>query len=359
MPVEQIVSMPIFNPDTGSPSRTFEFAGKQDDRQDATVIDYKGTSDNLRFVREKKIGFQAECYALANAHAGDPIRRVEYRLLERPTIKYRTPKIKWAVVRAGGKRALRVFEDESKARQLAAAQGVSVEERVDGHKDRNAYEACCVDWLCGPEFPHRVLHHTYELTTARLETTRHWLWNCCKRLLDCRNNMRWMPNERACFTYNRECPYMLLCEAVAEGSDVRWVKEQHYEKTDPHPELDGHKADLMIVTYSSLSCLALCEVRYFWQFIEHLRRAQDGDAEPLWVGSAMHRGMEVLGNGADMDVALAAVDEWADANPVLGEDAAWRQDQQIARARAMVRVAALKWPVVLPKKATSDPAAVA
>jgi hypothetical protein len=343
MAVEQIVSMPIINPDTGKPSRTFEFAGKTDKVEGDTVIDWKGTGDAPRFIRQHAIGFQAECYALACQAAGYPIWNVEYRLIERPTIKYRRPTFTWAVMKPGGKRALRVCDTEDEARKLATMRGANVEARVDGHKDRDVYERACLDWLCHPDFPHRVLDHTYMLSKGRLDTARHWLWNCGKRLLDCRSNMRWLPNEQACYTYNCECPYMPLCEAVAEGSDVRWVKETDYVVGECHPELNGYKGDKMVVTYSSLSCLSLCEVKYFWRHVECLRRATGEDAEPLWIGSAMHRGMEALGDGADMDAALAAVDEWAAHNPVLGEDAAWKQDQQIARARAMVRVAAMKW----------------
>lgn len=343
MSVEKIVAMPILNPDTGQPSRTFEYAGKVDEIKDATVIDYKGTANSLRFIVQKKIGFQGECYAIACAHGGHPISIVDYRLITRPTIKYRKPTFTWAVKREGAKRALRVFDVESEARTMAELQGAGIEKRVDGHEDRRAYEDACLDWLCDPEYPYRVVPHTYDLTMPRLETAQRWLWNSCKRLLECRATGRWMPNEQACFAHNRECSCLPLCEAVAEGSDVRWVKEQDYQACDPHPELNGHKGKLLIVTYSSLTCLALCEVKYFWKYHECLRRRTGEAAESLWIGSAMHRGMEVLGSGADMDVALTAVDEWAQANPVLGEDPFWIQEQQIARARAMVRAGSMKW----------------
>lgn len=345
MSVEQIVSMPIVNPDTGAASRSFEFAGKVDVIDDATVIDWKGISDAHRFVQEKKIGFQGECYAIACSHAGHPIQRIEYRLLTRPTIKYQVPKITWAVMAPGGKRATKggIFDSEEDAHKLAKLRGAAVEERCKGHRDRQAYEDACLDWLCNVDFTQRVLSHAYELTMPRLVVAQRWLWNNCKRLLDCRLYDRWMPNEQACYTYGRECPSMPLCEAVAEGSDVRWVKEQYFEKCEPHPELGDHKGKLDVVTYSSLSCLALCEVKYYWRYEECLRPIRDEDAEPLWVGSAFHRGLEVLGGGADMATALAAVDEWAAANPVLGEDAAWIQDQQVARARAMVRAGSLRW----------------
>ena len=82
---------------------------------------------------------------------------------------------------------------------------------------------------------------------------------------------------------------------------------------------------------------------YYWRHEMKLRRGVESDSEPLWVGSAMHRGVEAYADGG-LPAANTAIDDWANANPVLGEDANWRQDEQAARARAMVQVAAIKWP---------------
>ena len=58
----------------------------------------------------------------------------------------------------------------------------------------------------------------------------------------------------------------------------------------------------------------------------------------------MHRGLEAYATGG-IEAAYGTIDDWADANPILGEDAARIQDQQIGKARAMVMAAAQKWPM--------------
>ena len=61
----------------------------------------------------------------------------------------------------------------------------------------------------------------------------------------------------------------------------------------------------------------------------------------LWVGNAMHAGMEAFAKQG-IEAALSAIDEWAEQNPVLGDDVR-RQDEQIAKSRAMVRAASERW----------------
>ena len=49
--VEQVVAMPIVNPETGAASRTFEYAGKIDLSEDGVLVDYKGCADTYRYIR--------------------------------------------------------------------------------------------------------------------------------------------------------------------------------------------------------------------------------------------------------------------------------------------------------------------
>lgn len=340
--VEKIVSMPVTNPDTGRASRTFVYVGVVDKQEGGKVIDWKGTSSPDRFITRAKIGCQGECYALALQHQGCRITEIEYRLIQRPLLGYTEPTFTYAVMKAGRKSALKVCGDQDEAEKLAAMQGGSVEERVKGDKDRDAYEDRCLQQLL--EQPQRVVSHPHFLTESRLKLAREWLWQCCKRILECRQHDRWMPNEQACFAYERECPYAPLCEAIADNLDINGIIATEFERIDdPHPELNGYepKQDRETATYSSLSKLALCEVLYFWQYERRLRRRRE-DSEPLWIGSAMHRGMEVYATDG-LEAALMAITTWAAAHPIIGPNQAWIQDQQVARARAMCRAAAVKW----------------
>jgi hypothetical protein len=311
------------------------------------LIDWKGVSDPARFIKQRTIGFQGELYAMALGEAGHEIDEIEYRLITRPRLQYSHPRYKYAVMRAGRKTAVRVFDDRDEAETLARVQNdegipAHVVDRATGDVSVGAYEKRCLDWLM--EEPERVVSFPYHLTRSKIDQARWYLWENSKRLLENRRCKRWLPNVGACFAYERECPYMPLCEAAQNGADWRWVIEDRFQAIESsHPELEGKDNGEDILTHSSLEDLARCEMYYYWRHEMKLRRSVESDSEPLWVGSAMHRGVKAYADDG-LPAANIAIDDWANSNPVLGEDANWKQDEQAAKARAMVQVAALKWP---------------
>jgi hypothetical protein len=297
---EQVVHMPVINPDTGKPSRTFQFSGVVDRVEGGRVIDWKSAADPAAAVRQKRIGFQPELYALAIQHTGRMIDEVEYRIIARPTI------------RLCGK-----------------------------DKDRNAYEERCVEWLL--ERPERMLAQVHILTESRMRQAQQFLWEGSKRVLENRKHDRWLPCAYACNTWSRACEFLPLCESVADGSDTDYIVDSQYERVDdPHVEIE-HDTTKDTLTHSSLSILSLCECRYYWRYEARLRLKHEYQ-ESTWVGSAMHHGLDTFAERG-LDAALVAVDEWADDHPIIGEDMAKKQDQDVARARAMVRAAALRWAI--------------
>lgn len=291
---EQLVSLPVINPDTGHKSRTFVYRGKVDRVEGGTLIDWKSCADPNRFIRSKKIGFQPYLYAMAVEAAGTKLDTIEYRLIT-------TPKIKMC------------------------------------SKDTNAaaYEDRCVEWL-GQDG--KLVTHQLMLNPARMVAAKEYLWEASKRILDSRLNHRWLPNENACHMWERVCEYAPLCEAVAEGADVKWLIDEHYGRSVVHQELGGGNRDEL--TYSSLSTLTLCERKYYWQIEQGLRKKLDY-TEALWLGSAMHAGLEAFVEGG-RKAAGQAIARWEQQNPAIGDDVRYNE-QQAAKARAMVRAAAERW----------------
>lgn len=372
--IERTISLPVLNPGSTGQSRSFVFMGVVDRVENGKVIDWKGVGRVNRALTQLAIGFQGELYALAMQHSGTPIHEIEYRLITRPLLQYTEPSYKYAVMREGRKTALRVSEDRNEACDFAretARTGpplgeernvhnvpsakISVEERVTGYRTRQAYEDRCLEWLL--EVPYRMLNHPYLLTPAKLEQARWLLWECSKRILDSRQNNRWIPNARACYSYEQECPYRALCVAVQGGDNYEsLIDEQYHGVTSSHPELgEVDEPPERILTHTSLTDLTSCEFFYLWCHERRLRKSAQEDSEPLWVGSAVHRGLaeyaRALKQSADsvpfwraFELGFDAIDKWAQQNPVLGQDAFRRQEAQVARARAMVRAANLKWP---------------
>ncbi|KKL00154.1 hypothetical protein LCGC14_2628830, partial [marine sediment metagenome] len=170
---------------------------------------------------------------------------------------------------------------------------------------------------------------------------KYFLWDCSKRILDSRRNNRWLPSAQACYAWNRPCAYLPLCEAVSHGADPNWIVEEQFEKSALHPELPGVGPEaLEVLTQSSLGVLTLCEVMYYWRYERGIRPRRE-DSEALWTGSATHVGLQAYAAGG-LDAAKIAIEEWERNNPALGDGVRYA-DQQIARARAIVRAAAERW----------------
>ena len=352
--VERIVSMPVVNPDTGRASRSFVFMGVLDFEEGDKIADYKGTSRPDRFITQLAIGYQAELYTLARQHEGYKVLEIEYRIIARPSLRYSHPSVRYAVTKPSRKTAIRVLDDLKEAKALAIMQGAEVEERWTGDRDRNAYEQRCFEWLA--EDPTRIRSYPYFVSKAKLTQAQWFLWECGKRILDSRTNNRWIPNPGACFAYDRPCVYQPLCEAVLNGNNYHDVLVENFQIVESsHPELNGADSDHNgkgVLTYSSLSDLTSCEMLYCWRHEQRLRKRVDEESGPLWTGSATHVGVAKYATDGEA-AALAAIDEWADKNPVLGPDASWRQDEQIARARAMMRAVAAKWFATQPAETTT------
>jgi hypothetical protein len=341
--VEQVVSMSIHNPSTRGVSRTFVFMGKVDrvDMAACKVIDWKTTDDIPKAIQMLRLGFQPECYALAiNETTPDAIREVEYRFVVRPTIKYKHPKFTWAVIKPGAKKALKVFDKLADAEEMSRTRPTFIEKRCRGNPTRDHYEQECVDWLCTSNTTETYGH---ALTSSKLEQARWYLWESAQRVIESRRNDRWLPNTRACWAWQRECPFAELCDCVQNGADFEWIIKQQFDVCESsHPELSGADKGKEVLTISSIGDLLSCGMFYYWKHERLLKRQSDEGGEALRIGSAMHAGMEGFADGG-LETARTAIDEWADKNPIIGEDAAWKQDEQVAKARAMVQVAAKVW----------------
>jgi len=302
--VEQIVTMPILNPEAArrSESRTFCYAGRVDLVDDDVLVDWKTVADPERYKQKHLIGFQGELYALAMEAGGHPIREVQYRLITRPTIRF------------CGK-------------------------DVDAH----AYEARCVEWL--QDKPGALQEFVPPINEARKQAARQWLWDVAKRIIDARRTTRWLPNEQACHLDGRgECDYLRLCLSASTGGDTAWVASEDYTwAQDAHPELDGaaEASDKEVLTYSACRSMCACEMLYYWRYQWGYRTRRE-PTDALWNGNIMHHGFEALARGG-MLAAFGAIGEWAEAHPVLGEHASHKQEQEIAKARAMLAAAARKW----------------
>jgi hypothetical protein len=297
MLIEHEFCCPIRNPATRGVSQTFVFGGKIDqayaDQGSAEIIvrDWKTCSSAAQTERQKLLSYQADLYAVAIEEKGMVVGAAEFCLIERPTIKL-------------------CGKDKTPA----------------------DYEARCLEWL---DQEGKLVKFRIPSTAERRLSARQWLWDISQQILESRRSGRFVCNEQACYTYQRECPYMNLCLAQAQGHDADAIIETDYETTPPHRELEAGRDNVGLLTYSSASLFALCQRKYFWRYVMRIRPRQDEDSEALIAGINVHHGL-ALALTHSLGAGLAAVSP-----DVLGIDEKGLQNR--SKARAMVRAAFEKW----------------
>ena len=297
---ELLVTMPVVNPDTGKRSRTFQYMGRLDGMEEPIVIEIKATADPSMYMFRRTLSYQPELYAMAARYGGYNVMMIEYRMIVPPQIRL-----------------------------------------CSKDKSQDDYEQRCYEWIMDrPD--DRLVTHRVTLSIGRTEAARRYLWACGQRILVNRRTCVWIPNGSACDEWSRVCPYKRLCEAASDGADPETLIDSEYEiVSNSHPEVGSYGADSGVLTYTGCTVLAQCEQKYFWMFERNLRRPRE-DTDARWLGSAVHAGLDGFARGG-LEQGRAAIDQWADANPILGPEAADKQIQDIAKARAMVRAASEKW----------------
>ncbi len=192
--------IPLVNPETGGKSRSFMYAGKWDGVAGSRLVDWKTTADPDKFILEKRLGYQFAGYAAGLGAQGLPIHLAEYRLVTRPTIR---------------------LKDANRSRKV--------------NQTPDEYEAECLAWLDAD--PGRLREEIVYLHPGAINGWRWWAWEASKAILEARRYNRWTRNIHACNAWRRECEYLPLCLAEAQGEDPEQLIAERYEVTEPHPEL--------------------------------------------------------------------------------------------------------------------------
>jgi hypothetical protein len=299
--VEKFLTMPIRNPETGRPTQAFMFIGVLDNVADGCIVrDWKTTDDIPKYIDRTKLGFQADSQALLALANGINVTGVQYCLIQRPRIKL-------------------------KKNQTPAE-----------------YEDECVQWIA--DQPMGVYEHELYFNTARLENAQWRIYHVAKQIADNRITGRWLMNSGACHSYGRRCEYASLCIAEVESVDTEQIiREEYRPRTRRHEDEDGLDfGGKDALSYSGCECFTTCQKKYAWKYEREIEPDTEDTSEALRVGKLMHLGIEALIKGG-MAEAVSAIERKAAEIPFLGEDGHKTILQEAAKARAMVRIAAMQW----------------
>jgi hypothetical protein len=282
---ELSISTPIINPDTAEHHPDFQLVGKVDSLVGTRIREYKTVGNIEKWMTENEMSLQREVYAYGLRDLGYEVTEFEYCVVERPSIK--------------------MCKKDASPRD---------------------FENRCVEWLDDSHFK-RVIS---PVSLHKIKTAAEFLWSRAERITQNRESGTWLTDTSHCCKYrDHACEFLPLCRAAMAGQSVSDVAQAQYTNRKRSEEFDTQgKTGL---SYSSAVTLSKCELMYFFRYEARLKRTEEEYNEPATIGTLSHKGLE-----------LYATKGLSDALVEMGSYTGnQRHDQDLAKARAIVRVASL------------------
>lgn len=220
--VEELFSVPILNPETSYPSRSFCLRGKVDGlvrlrSGEVMILEHKtAASISGTYLEKLWTDFQNLTYVHALRLLGQDVRGVIYDILAKAALKQREGETEEA------------FAERAAALAAKNKSGKTTAKRQEAETDE-AFQARLTEWYAQPEAFHRELLFFEERRFAELQAE---LWELQREYAHARSQGVWPRNPGTCFSYNSPCPYFALCA----GGEAEILMSQ-YEQRQPHEEL--------------------------------------------------------------------------------------------------------------------------
>ncbi|MCC5829273.1 MAG: PD-(D/E)XK nuclease family protein [Phycisphaeraceae bacterium] len=221
--VEREFTAEIRNPDTGRPSQTFVIAGKADGivRQDGELylLEHKTASSiTADYLDRLWTDSQIALYCHYLRQIGYPIVGVIYNVLLKTRLKQREGE------------TLEAFETRRAALAAKNKSGRSTAQRQPPESDTE-FRGRLADWYARPEAFHRERIY---LSADRMAMLQEEVWEITQQYLDAKRRGKWLLNTSHCFSFQRACDYLPLCQSGFSPN----VRDNLFEVAPPHEELE-------------------------------------------------------------------------------------------------------------------------
>ena len=240
---EEVFDIPLRNPATGQPSRTWTLAGRRDkvvrlpDTRLA-ILEYKTSSQDLSpdgdFWRRLQMDSQVSIYWLAALDGGLDVQTVLYDVTRKPSIRpSQIPVLDEAGLKIVRDPAgIRVVNKDGKPRQSAsAADGYRLLTRTETPEEFGTRLTADIGERPDYYFARREIPRL----PADLDEARYELWAWGRILRECERNGRWPRNTGACNGFGR-CACWDLCTGGFDPADGA-VPDGWQQVEDVHQEL--------------------------------------------------------------------------------------------------------------------------
>ncbi len=247
-PVEVLASelafnMPIVNPETNMPSRSFRAAGKidaivrlKDGR--LAVMEHKTTGDSIDadsdYWTRLRIDHQISLYMVAAKHLEYNVQTVLYNVIRKPSIAPKQIPCLDAeglkiVEDADGKR---VFKKDGTPRESGDTEkGYKLKARTESPQEFGLRLAEDIEQRPGFYYARQEIPRL----TSDLDEFRWELWQQAQAIREAQRANRWIRNSNACLNMGR-CPYLSVCH---NGISPDALPPGFVRLENIHPELEN------------------------------------------------------------------------------------------------------------------------
>lgn len=222
--VEKEFQAEIRNPDTGRASQTFNIAGKVDGivriGREMYLLEHKTASTlDSNYLDKLWTDTQIALYSYYLRQSGYPVVGVIYNVLLKTRLEQRQGETE---------------EEFNTRREVLAAKnktGRSTAKRQEPESDVE-FAARLAEWYGKPEAFHRERIYLSEDRMAMLQDE---VWEITQQYLDARARGKWLLNTSHCFSYQRACEYLPLCQSNFNPN----VRDNFYDISPAHSELSA------------------------------------------------------------------------------------------------------------------------
>jgi hypothetical protein len=281
--VEEEFHLPIINPETGRPSRSFTQAGKYDgiiryrESGKTYLLEHKTTSEDLSdvnspYMRQLAVNGQVNHYMTASWQSGLKLDGTIYDCIRKPAIRPRKITVAEQKVLATWGTYYGV--------QVPDSARTATEETPDLYEIRLGQD--CID---------NPSKYFQRRTIPRLD---HDLLNYAEQLWFVAESIRWtqkdekraFKNTGACISYSTPCEYLGICSGSESLEDDKWETV-----ASVNPELPDLGNTLNVLTNSRINCFNQCRMKHRLRYELGVRRREEERREALFFGTLAHLGL--------------------------------------------------------------------
>lgn len=282
--VEDVVTAELFNPETGSRSRTFTLAGKLDVRADlngkSVIVDHKTTSDDITaadatYWSQLAVEGQLSHYMLLEWLNG---RKADYAM--------------WDVIRKPSIAPRQLTKAEQKDITFtkkwfgAALADDQIQETISSGRETPFLYECRLVHDCTLERPDRYFQRRTipRLDSEIMEYSKE-LWDHSQDLIMARRTGRMPRNSGACMMYGSPCQFLGVCSGYDEITSDKWIRREWVHNELP---VISNQNGSEVLTNSRIRNWQTCRRKHQYQYEIGVERIVEEDKDSLIFGHLMH-----------------------------------------------------------------------